>query len=408
GLPQPPARPGAAAPGSLAAEHAAHADVAAGAVTVGGEPALQAPAAVVGGAPQAHAQRALVLVGTAARVVRGRSGHIRRLAHRHGRCHAGVDVLLQLVDPPVQVPHVVLHLVEALVGVGIGGHHRVVHAGLELVDVDRVGAGHARRHAGNGAVAHVDLARRAAAAHVRGVVAGLGADRGGRTLAQGHRVVVRGLRALADRGAVGTAGHGLVAQGGGVVTAGIGTAAAGRGVRAGRGRRYQGSLLADLKGTTRAGLQVGHISFHHVHAVAKVDDIRCHLPDLAHVGRVGVFHARGDVGDDLAAGVDAIGGHARPAFDHQSRVAQVHVLAHPYAIGVDDGVAGGDAVHIQVTVEGDLDPAAVVITGLGHADVAVAGEVHRAVRADVGGIAVRIGRGPAGIRGIVGCADRIV
>src|SRR5690606_7905191 len=108
------------------------------------------------------------------------------------------------------------------------------------------------------------------------------------------------------------------------------------------------------------------------------------------------------------AGVDAIGGHARPAFDHQSRVAQVHVLAHPYAIGVDDGVAGGDAVHIQVTVEGDLDPAAVVITGLGHADVAVAGEVHRAVRADVGGIAACIGRGPAGIRGIVGCADRIV
>src|SRR5690606_26216516 len=109
-----PGRAGAAAPWSLTAEHAAHADVAAGAVAVGGEPALQAPAAVVRGTPQADTQRALVLVGTKARVVRRRTGHVRRLAHGHRGGHAGVDLLLQLIHPPVQMPHIALHLVEPL------------------------------------------------------------------------------------------------------------------------------------------------------------------------------------------------------------------------------------------------------------------------------------------------------
>src|SRR5690606_34282062 len=114
------------------------------------------------------------------------------------------------------------------------------------------------------------------------------------------------------------------------------------------------------------------------------------------------------VGEPAAAGVDAVGGHARAALDHQAGIAQVHVVTHPHAVGIDHGVAGGDAVHVQVAVEGDLHLAGIVLTGLGHADVAVAGEGDRAVGADVGGVAVRIGGRPAGVGRIVGSADRIV
>src|SRR5690606_33744705 len=60
---------------SLAAEHAAHADVATGAVAVGGEAAFQAPAAVVGRAPQGHAPRALGRAGTETRVTPPRPRH---------------------------------------------------------------------------------------------------------------------------------------------------------------------------------------------------------------------------------------------------------------------------------------------------------------------------------------------
>src|SRR5690606_25500350 len=403
-----PGRAGAAAPWSLTAEHAAHADVAAGAVAVGGEPALQAPAAVVRGTPQADAQRALVLVGTKARVVRRRTGHVRRLAHGHRGGHAGVDLLLQLVHAPVQMPHIALHLVEPLVGVLVGGDHRMVDAGVELVDVDRIGAGHAGRHAGNGAVADVDLARGVAAAHVRRVVTGLRAHGGGRALAQRHAVVMRGLRTLADRGAVGAAGHGLVAQRRAVVAAGVGAAAARSRVGSGRGRRHQRGFLADLERTGGTGLQVRHVTFHHVHAVTQVVHVTRHLVELADVDGIGVIHAGRHVGERAAAGVDAVGGHARAAVDHQAGIAQVHVIAHLHAVGIDDGVAGSDAVHVKVTVEGDFHLAVVVLAGLGNADVAVTGEGHRAVRADVGGIAVRIGRRPAGVGRVVGRADRIV
>src|SRR5690606_29502240 len=155
-------------------------------------------------------------------------------------------------------------------------------------------------------------------------------------------------------------------------------------------------------------LQVGYVAFHHVHAVVQVAHVARDLVELAHVHRVGDIDAGRHVGDRAAAGIDAVGGHARATLDHQPGLAQADVVADLHAVGVDHGVAGGDAVHVEVAVEGYLHLAGVVAAGLCDVDVAVAGEVHRAVGADVGGIAARIGGRPARVGGVVRRPDGIV
>src|SRR5690606_3655209 len=139
-------------------------------------------------------------------------------------------------------------------------------------------------------------------------------------------------------------------------------------------------------------------------AADHVHDRIAHAVQLAAIDRIGAGRtdlARGHVGDHHVPGVDAGDGHARPARDHQAGVTQVHVRADRNAGGVDEGVAGGDAAHIQVAVEGHLDHAVLVGSGLGDADVLVALEVHRAVGPDVHLVLARTAQVPARVGGLV-------
>ncbi|MCY1284256.1 hypothetical protein D9M69_343730 [compost metagenome] len=111
---------------------------------------------------------------------------------------------------------------------------------------------------------------------------------------------------------------------------------------------------------------------------------------LIDVHRIGARHTRCHVRDHQAAGIDAGRGDARAIGDGQ-------------AGGVDQGVAQGDAVDIQIAVEGDGHLAILVRTALGYADVAVARERDLAVRADVGAVAGGVADVPAG-RGQIGHA----
>src|SRR5690606_37393413 len=274
------------------AKHAADADEHAVAVAVLAETAFQAPAAVVGGATQADADGALALVPGQTGVVRGLARHPRRLLRSQRGGDRRVHVLAQLL---VGEPDVVVELLEAAVGVGVGLLDRVIHAGPQLADVDRVVRSDARGDAGDRATTDIDLAGRIARADVGRVVAGLLTHRGLRTLAQRHAVVVAGHRALAEGDAVVAAGHGLVADRQAVVAAGHRAVAAGGGVGAGRLRLGDRAFLADLEhaiGTVRHGIdalveradrhrQVRHVALDRRHPVTEVGDVTTDVDDVA-------------------------------------------------------------------------------------------------------------------------------
>src|SRR5690606_3801542 len=107
--------------------------------------------------------------------------------------------------------------------------------------------------------------------------------------------------------------------------------------------------------------------------------------ELVYVHCIGAVHARGDVVDHLTTGADAVVGESRAIGGgaDQPGTAQVHVITHANPRAVDHCVTGGHAVHVQIAVQGDLDHAFLVVSGLGHGDVLVALEIHRTVRADV-------------------------
>ncbi|MNO67433.1 hypothetical protein D3C76_582380 [compost metagenome] len=108
-----------------------------------------------------------------------------------------------------------------------------------------------------------------------------------------------------------------------------------------------------------------------------------HLVELIEVHRVATILTLGEVGDPGVVHVDTTHSDARTIVDGQAGV-------------VDQGIAHGDAVDIQVPVEGDSYLAVLVRTALGYADVAVATEGDRSVRADVGAVAVGVADVPAG------------
>jgi len=97
---------------------------------------------------------------------------------------------------------------------------------------------------------------------------------------------------------------------------------------------------------------------------------------LADIDRIGGIDPRRQAGDSLTPHVDTRGGHAWAARDGQAAGIERHGRADGHAIGVDAGVASGDAAIVtQVDVLGQLDLQTISAIGH-HPDVAI-GQLSR-------------------------------